>query len=457
MASDLSKFFEEIDWDALDKPLPPEGHFAAAHLAELFRLKIARSQATGKDGTRIGRFSEKLGDETQLIERKVLSDTYNFTTFKERLILRGAYREPRQISIPTVRDRLTLRALCQVLHTYVPKSVGPSPHSLVREVVTAIKEDYQRHSFVRIDVKNFFPTILHHRLENELGHHGIDAKIRQLCLNAIKTPTGEKSHPNERGVPQGLSISGALASTFMLRFDLLHRKRIRHFFRYVDDILIICPTSQAKSELNFVSSSLSRRGLKAHALGTEGKTEIRQVSEGIDFLGYHISIGKVSVRESSFRRMFKNLLKVITDYRYRRDADRTLFRLNLKISGCQVDSKRRGWMMYFSQTEDLNQLQFLDRFVKQQLMRVGFPADRIAQTKTFIKSYHEIKYNLAASSYIPNFDVFTHDEKVAAIASLTDHTSAEVIAWSIENIEAEFNRLISKEIQGLERDVGSPS
>ena len=457
MASELLKFFEEIDWDALDQPLPAEGHFAAAHLAELFRSKIARSQATGKDGTRIGRFSEILDDEIQLIERKVLSNTYHFTAFKERLILRGAYREPRQISIPTVRDRLTLRALCQVLHTYVPKSVGPSPHSLVREVVSAIRNDSQHQLFVRIDVKNFFPAILHHRLETELSHHGIDERMRQLCMNAIKTPTGDKSSPNERGVPQGLSISGALASAFMLRFDVLHQRRIRHFFRYVDDILIICPASAAESELKYVSSSLSRRGLKAHALGTEGKTEIRPVSEGIDFLGYHISIGQVSIRKSSFQRMFRNVLKVITDYRYRRDADRTLFRLNLKISGCQMEGKRRGWMMFFSQTENLNQLQFLDRFVKQQLGRVGFPTDRIAETKTFIKSYHEIKYNLAASSYIPNFGVFTHDEMVAAIATLTDHAPAEVMAWSIENIEAEFNRLISKEIQGLEQDVGSPS
>jgi RNA-directed DNA polymerase len=457
MASDLLKFFDEIDWDALDQPLPAEGHFAAAYLAELFRSKIARSQATGKDGTRIARFSEKLGDETQLIERKVLSDTYHFTTFKERLILRGAYREPRQISIPTVRDRLTLRALCQVLHTYVPKSVGPSPHSLVREVVSAIRGDNQHQSFVRIDVKNFFPAILHHRLEKELSHHGIDERMRQLCINAIKTPTGEKSSPNERGVPQGLSISGALASAFMLRFDILHQKRIRHFFRYVDDILIICPTSHAKSELKFVSSSLSRRGLKAHALGTEGKTEIRPISEGIDFLGYHISIGQVSIRKSSFQRMFKNVLKVITDYRYRRDADRTLFRLNLKISGCQVDGKRLGWMMFFSLTEDMNQLQFLDRFVKQQLRRVGFPTDRINEAKRFIKSYHEIRFNLAGSSYIPNLDTFTQDEKVAVITTLTGRAAEEVMAWNIENIDDEFNRLISKEIQGLEQDVGSPS
>lgn len=457
MDGDLFAFLDVFDLGALNTTLSPEAHFTSAYLEELFTSKIARSQATGKDGIRIARFSEKLRAETQIIERKVLADAYTFTTFKERLILRGAHREPRQISIPTVRDRLALRALCQVLHTHVAGSVGPSPHSLVRQVVSAIREDSEHQSFVRIDVKNFFPSILHHRLENELSHHGIGDRMRQLCINAIKTPTGDKSSASDRGVPQGLSISGALASIFMLRFDLLHQKRLQRFFRYVDDILIICPTSDAKRELKFFSSSLSRRGLKAHAVGTEGKTEIRPVTEGIDFLGYHISVKQVSIRKSSFQRMFKNVLKVITDYRYRRDADRTLFRLNLKISGCQLDGKRRGWMMFFSQTENLNQLQFLDRFVKQQLGRVGFPTDRIIEAKTFVKSYHEIKFNLAESSYIPNFDLFSQDEKVGTITALTDRTAEEVGDWNIENIEAEFNRLISKEIQGLEQDVGSPS
>lgn len=457
MDDDFLKFLAAFNTGVLDQSLPSEGHFTSAYLIDLFERKIARSQATGKDGVRIDRFAERLDDETQIIERKVLDGAYHFTTFKERLILRGAYREPRQISIPTVRDRLTLRALCQVLHTYIPKSVGCSPHSLVREVVSAIRENSQHQSFVRIDVKNFFPAILHHRLESELSHHGIDDRMRRLCMNAIKTPTGEKSVLNERGVPQGLSISGALAATFMLRFDLLHRKRLKHFFRYVDDILIICSTSDAERELKFVSSSLSKRGLKAHALGTKGKTEIRAVSEGIDFLGYHISVDQISIRKASFQRMFKNILKVITDYRYRRDNDRMLFRLNLKISGCQMDDKRRGWMMFFSQTENLNQLQFLDRFVKRQLRRVGFPDDRISETKTFIKSYHEIRFNLTVSPYIPNFDEFTQYKKAEVITTLTGRVLEEVLTWDIENIEAEFNRLISKEIQGLEQDVGSPS
>ena len=113
--------------------------------------------------------------------------------------------------------------------------------------------------------------------------------------------------------------------------------------------------------------------------------------------------------------------------------------------------------MFFSLTENLKQLQYLDRFVKRQLHRVGFPDERIAEAKTFVKSYHEIRFNLSDSSYIPNFDEFTQDKKVEVITTLTGRALEEVLTWDVENIEVEFNRLISKEIQGLEQDVGSPS
>src|SRR5690606_6880834 len=125
------------------------------------------------------------------------------------------------------------------------------------------------------------------------------------------------------------------------------------------------------------------------------------VDDGVDFLGYRISIENVCIRHSSYQRMFKNILKVITDYRYRKRDETTLFRLNLKITGCRVGGKRRGWMMFFARTEDMSQLAFLDKFVETQLARVGFPAEHQNRVKKFIKSYHEIRYRINDTNYIP--------------------------------------------------------
>lgn len=131
----------------------------------------------------------------------IFNGTYGFTRFKERLILRGASREPRQISIPTVRDRLTLRAVCQVLHRFEPRSVGPSPHKVVDQVVRAIRGGDGDRAFVRVDVKNFFPSIIHARLEKALSQIGLGESVKHLCMAAVSTPTGTLIEPNSRGVP----------------------------------------------------------------------------------------------------------------------------------------------------------------------------------------------------------------------------------------------------------------
>lgn len=156
--------------------------------------------------------------------------------------------------------------------------------------------------------------------------------------------------------------------------------------------------------------------------------------------------------------MFGNILKVVTDFRYRKDYDRLIFRLNLKITGCVVDGRKRGWMMFFSHTEDIPQLAHLDAFVRRQLLRVGFSADRLTLVKRFVKSYHEIRYNLINTSYIPNFDAFTASDKAEAIAALSTRWRLEEIsAWDVQVIDEEFSRLISREVHDLEKDVGNPS
>lgn len=438
-------------------PLSNADHFGAPNLRTLFHSKIARSQATGKDGVRIGPFSERVVEETQIIERKVLNQSYRFTTFKERLLLRGADREPRQISIPTVRDRLSLRALCDVLHATEPAATGSSPHAVVDAVVRAIREGGDDRSFVRVDVQNFFPSILHQRLDQALNRTALEDIAKSLCAKAVRTPTGSGATLNERGVPQGLSISNALASIYLRRFDERMASRFTHFFRYVDDILCICPSHTSQETLHSITRSLNSIGLKAHRLGISGKTEIFPVEEGVDFLGYRLSNDEVRIRKSSFDRMFRNILKVITDYRYRQSPERTLFRLNLKISGCKVDNKRRGWMMFFSRTEDKSQLAFLDRFVRDQLRRVNFPSELRHEIKTFIKSYHQIRYNYHDTDYIPNFDTFDQSQKIDVIIALSNFEEAEILTWDIQRIDREFTRLVSKEVHDLEEDVGNPS
>jgi retron-type reverse transcriptase len=435
------------------EPLAQRDFFAEPYLRELFLARIARSRAVGMDGVRIGTFQRALETELKLISRKVLAQTYRFTPFKERLVLRGSKRPPRQLSIPTIRDRLTLRAACNALGQLVPSAQTEPPHTYIKAIARLIRAGTEHLSFVRVDVKDFFPTIRHDRLIGLVRDRGAEPFLGNLIKSAIATPTGSSgSDAGDRilGVPQGLSISSILSSLYMLELD--GNQEDGGYFRYVDDILIVCPSHKASRRFKDIDAALRKIGLEPHQIDTSGKSEIRRIGEGIEYLGYHITPKKISIRSSSYRKMFLNLLRVITNFRYKGDDDKFIFRLNLKISGCIIDGKRRGWLMFFSQTEDVSQLKFLDKFISRQLIRIGALKHETA-VKKFVKAYHEIRYKGENSSYIPNFDAFDFDQRVAVVAKLKGVSVEEIYRMTSEEIEIEFQRLLAKEIADLEKDV----
>lgn len=428
-------------------------HFQENALRKLFESRIVKSRAVGLDGTRLEHFTEILASEAALIERKVISSNYNFTSYREKLILKGANRYPRQISIPTVRDRLTLRAICNALADTIPEARSSPPHSYIKNIAAEIKSSSEPCSFLRVDVRDFFPTILHDRLIEQLLSHGIEPFLTDLVSAAIKNKTGNKSSARDQaiGVPQGLSISNILSSVYMLELDKSEAK-IGGYHRYVDDILIIAPTHLITARYKQLHSSLMKIGLTPHTLGVAGKTEIKRVVEGIDYLGYHLTPPKISVRTSSYNRMFANLSKVFTLYKYRKNLNQFLFKLNLRITGCVVDGKRKGWLMFFSQTDNLSQLRYLDHFVAQQCNRYSIDTSKFDISR-FIKTYHEIRYKGAESGYIPNFDQYTLDKQYELINVLTGTSVEELSSRSIEDTDRVFKELVAHEVTNLEIDV----
>ena len=428
-------------------------HFTQESLRDLFESRIVKSKAVGLDGTRLEGFADRLTAETALISRKVDTLDYRFTNYREKLISKGAKRFPRQISVPTVRDRLTLRGVCNCLAELAPEAYGTPPHSHIKAIASLIKDSTEPLSFLRVDIRDFFPSIDQQRLMSVLKRLGCEDFLMHLISGAIRTATGPRiiGMSNEVGVPQGLSISNILSSIFMKEFD--DQQAPRGFYRrYVDDIIIIDRSDLIARRYKEVFAALSSFGLQAHPLGSSGKTEEKRISEGVDYLGYNLSSKMISVRDSSYQRMFSNLNKVFTTFKYKRKMEQAVFKLNLRITGCIVDGKRKGWLLFFSQTEDLSQLGFLDAFVVRQCWRYGINTKK-HEIARFIKCYHEIRYKGLESGYIPNFDSFELQRKYELIATLTGTSIAELNTRSVETTDREFKQLVAREVADLEQDV----
>jgi len=433
-----------------------EDIFSKENLEKIFNERIAESNFRGVDGTTVKSFEADLGSEARFVSKNVLNGEYSFSRYKEKLILKSALSLPRQISIPTVRDALVLRALCDHLAMRFPESVPRPPHEFIKKIVQVASSGGKNLSFVRLDIKSFYPSVSHEILLDKLVEGGMASPEVELVKSAIQTVTGKPKvgHTNSIGVPQGLSISNILASLYFADFDKKWSKK-ESYFRYVDDILIMTESKNAKATLDEVHADLKDSlQLDAHeqTTGGSGKTTIRTLNQGVDYLGYTISDGPLQVRERSYRKIFDAIVKICTRHKYDGNDPRFLWKLNLRITGCTFHERSIGWAFYFRQMDDMAQLHRLDVFVRQMLKKYGRPelADRVM---SFVKAHREIRYNRADTKYIPNFDTYTLGDMVQTVALLTKETEEDVGLKTRAEIEKQFFGLVKKQAVQLEQET----
>lgn len=433
-----------------------ERYFDLPEILAEYDGHVHRSVVVGRDGTTQSQFAKNIRREIELISSKFTASTYDFTSYKEKLISKGAGRPPRVICIPTIRDRLTLRILNKILSDAFPLARTVLPHVYIKNIKGCLNASAKPsdQSFVRLDVRDYFPSIGHKRLLEKVRRVVKDERVLYLIYKALKTTTG--SSKAEKGVPQGLSISNILSGIYLSDLDKRFKSRYK-YFRYVDDVLVICESAEAQLIFAELRKAFSGLGLRCHPLGPGSKSQVCSVEKGVDYLGFHLCENSISVRESSYRRMMENILSVLTSHKHGRNhykAESSLvFRLNLKITGCIFEYKRYGWMFFFSQMDDVAQLARLDKFVREELRARGL-RHLEGEIKRFTRSYHEIRKNLTDTTYVPKFDEMgiSHKAKVLAEANgvFVDEYAAKL---SEVEIEARFRDLIHIETKGLERDL----
>lgn len=253
---------------SLDEVTKPFDHFfSPANLEEVFEERLKEAKFSGLDGVSASVFRNNLPSEVEIISRKVLNGTYNFTRYKEKLILKSAHKAPRQISVPTIRDALTVRALCDYLTQKFPDRRMRPPHDCTKRVYQATRRATPGDYFLRMDVQNFYPSINHTVLMEVLSRRIMSSSATSLIEKAIANPTGFDKQPSlPVGVPQGLSISNILSMVYMTDFDREFEARYQ-YFRYVDDILVLCNEANVYGVHDELSEHLSTRlKLSSHPL-----------------------------------------------------------------------------------------------------------------------------------------------------------------------------------------------
>ncbi|WP_397458796.1 reverse transcriptase domain-containing protein [Pseudomonas asplenii] len=444
--------------------------FSRKHLLEIYTDKIKQSGAIGLDRMRPANLNKHLSAELDHIHEKVHRGEYRFTAYKEKLILKGALSHPRQISIPTARDRIVLRALCNCLSDVFPLAKLTLPQTVIDSLKKALDLGVYA-EYAKIDLKTFYPSIPHDLIASVTGKKIRKPELRKLIASALTTPTVPESrggrgadHPTV-GVPQGLAISNVLAEIALQSIDSTFESRPGIWYkRYVDDILILAPAGLARTTANELIADLKTLKLNPHDFGPDSKSKVAALAEPFSFLGYQIEDGNVLVRHESILRFESSVAKIFTAYRHKlltargpADKERALaycqWKLNLRITGCIFKGKRLGWVAYFSQITTTTQLRSANHTIRKLTDRFC-PRGEI-RPKSLIKTFYELRRGMSAcNGYIPNLDALTVVQKREKLAMWL---GAGAYTLSESEVERRFEIKASKAVRELEEDIAQTS
>lgn len=431
----------------------PNNLFTEKRLKDIYFKTIKENATPGSDGINIEKFNKKLDEEINIILKKVPNNKYKFSPYLGNCISKGPDAYPRLIQKPTIRDKLLLRCLFEFLdELYSIEIAERSLHKQIKNMIQEINSHKYNH-IIRRDVQNFFPSVDHNLLITKLEEKIKKKEILNLLISAIKNPNDldkkEERYVNEKGIPQGLSISNILSNVFLFDLDKKYSdiEKIK-YFRFVDDILILCNQEDC-SEINIMIENDFKR-LKLELHDGYKKNVSQSINKEFDFLGYSFIDGKIGVRKTSKENIKKSIISIFTSYKYsKRNISLLQFKINLRITGCIIDGKKYGWLFYFSQLTDKTIVYSLDSFVKKQFLRYNVSCISI---KKFVRTLDEIKFNLNETKYIPKFDLYTIDEMKELISLFAGKEIKDS-----EEIKKFFYKIIYKEIKLLEKDMGKIS
>lgn len=447
-------------------------HLDVPALEALFTLRKARF-SRGIDRVDSDRFEKILTAEAQKINQKVVSGGYKFSPYLEMLVSKGRDKYPRVIARATVRDKLLLTALKNILHEALPLEVPRKlPNQVVRELLQSLSLNREA-EIIRGDITSFYDNISHLKLRQMLGARLGCEKLIGLLMQAITTAVVPPNYrrvdlgryANKRGVPQGLPISNFLANLFLTKFDERMAAGMPAYHRYVDDIIVVSNKDERDDAIDKLARSLGGLGLKLN----REKTKTFQFSERFEFLGYEVQDGLCRPRLASVEKYIRGIASLFAQFRVKRLPGRKgtlewtdeefgdvfVEELNERITGAISQHKQYGWVFYFNESTDLSTFSRVDKIVKAMARRTpNLTNEMRGRIKSLTRSYFESKYS-KANGYIANYDLIeSNKDKLRFLLRMgyADKKNAENM--SPAKVNALFREVISQRLARLDQDVG---
>lgn len=252
------------------------------------------------------------------------SDYDVFTIFepKERLIYR----------LPYYPDRIVHHAIMNVLKPIWMKVFTSDSYSCIdgrgiggcrKNVQKIIRDREATRWCLKFDIRKFYPSIDHEILKMIIRRKIKDPELLWLLDEIIDSADG---------IPIGNYLSQYFANLYLTYFDhwLKEVKKVKHYFRYADDIVIFAQTKEECHQLQVECAEYLRNELK---LEMKGNWQVFRIAEnhrdksgrGLDFVDFVFYHCETRIRKG----IKKNFCKACAKLKHRTDLDDRQYKMRI--------------------------------------------------------------------------------------------------------------------------------
>lgn len=214
---------------------------------------------------------------------------------KERVIYRLPYYPDRIVhhAIMNVMEPVWLSVFTADTYSCIR---GRGIHAAAKKLKRALREDPEGTRYcLKLDIRKFYPSIDHDVMKTIVRRKVKDKRLLALLDGIIDSAPG---------VPIGNYLSQYFANLVLAYFDhwIKEGKRVKHYFRYADDMVIL---GGSKEKLHALLPEI-RAYLSGLRLEVKGNWQVFPVeARGIDFLGYVFYHTHIRLRKSIKKHMFQ--------------------------------------------------------------------------------------------------------------------------------------------------------
>lgn len=261
-----------------------------------------------------------------------LDENYQWSVPKKVLIPKDEIGKFREVFIFCRKDALLLKAINRVFSSKLGHLVsdkvfsykkGVSVFTACEDVRRALSRMYPREdnpsiNYVKADISKYFNSVNHESIKNVIESLVRDESGRKLLLNLYSINSyvdrEGKIHEEYLGLMPGTALSSFMANYMLNELDIDLCKRVSHYARYSDDIILVDKSERKLSKaLVLLENSLKEFGLELN----ENKVNLCVDVEFIEFLGLKVNKRHIDVSKKNFSKL-KAIVKTVCKHNRKR-------------------------------------------------------------------------------------------------------------------------------------------